>query len=112
MWDIIFKVAIVFLLIYFVCDFFKKVVEIKRNNDRLNTVIVVRVKNREEDIERIVRSLIWKCLKVSNGGYIPYIMIVDMGSQDNTLDIAKKLNKEYDFIIPMTYDEYLKLRSE
>ena len=52
----------------------------------------------------------WRCLKESFGGFIPYIIVIDMGCEDETMDIVKRLSKEYSFLIPMTVDEYEQIR--
>lgn len=68
-------------------------------------VIVIQVKNQQDRIEGIVRSVVWKELKC--GGKVPEILIVDMGSSDDTLQILEKLNDEYDFITVSNKEKYV-----
>lgn len=110
MWEIIWKVFVTFLIIYFVFDVIEKVVTFSMYDKRKEKVIVIKVKNRASDIEGIIRGLVWRSLKESFGGYIPDIIVVDMGSEDETMEIVRRLSKEYVFLIPMTLDEYDEIR--
>ncbi|MBR5507850.1 MAG: hypothetical protein IKV88_07385 [Clostridia bacterium] len=76
--------------------------------DKEKCTFVIKVKNCENSLEYTVRMLIWNFLSSSSGGYIPEILIVDMGSDDMTGQIAKNLSCEYSFIYYTTYELYEK----
>lgn len=78
--------------------------------DNGDLVVVIKVRNSEETIEATVRMVIWKSLSYSHGGRIPDILIVDMGSDDSTPVIAKKLCDDYSFIHYTTEDLYNKAK--
>lgn len=110
MWEMLRQFFVIFLIIYFVFDSAEKIVQYKRQNKNKEKVIIIKVKNRSCDIEGIIRGVVWKCLKESFGGYIPYIFVVDMGCEDDTMEIVRRLGDEYDFLIPMTLDEFNQIR--
>ena len=62
------------------------------------SVVVVKVKNQQENIEHIIRKIVWDSLNVNNEAGVPDILVVDMGSTDDTCKILQKLKDEYDFI--------------
>ena len=72
-----------------------------------STHYILPVKNCADSIEGIVRSIIWQFLTGKSPQF--EIVILDMGSQDNTPEISAKLAQEYDFIHPMCKDEYIEL---
>lgn len=114
MLNILLKSIITVLVIYALLDIAKNFVLylIGIKNGVENVFIAIKVKNNQEQLEGIVRRIIWQQLKMSNGGYIPTILIVDMGSTDDTRNIALKLCDDYSFIYYTTEDEYIKLKSE
>ena len=112
MWEIIWKVFVTFLIIYFVFDVIEKTVTFTINDKKKQRAIIVKVRNRASDIEGVIRGLVWRCLKESFGGFIPYIIVIDMGCEDETMDIVRRLSNEYSFLIPMTLDEYEQIRRE
>lgn len=113
MWNILLKSVVTVLVIYAIVDILKNfvlcILGIKNNYDE-NVFIAIKVKNNEEHLEGIVRRIIYEQLKMSNGGYIPTILIVDMGSTDDTRKIALKMCDDYDFIYYTTEDEYIKIK--
>lgn len=70
---------------------------------------VLAVKNMEESIEGIIRSVVWKIQnhKEKDNSYPQELIILDLGSTDNTLLILNSLAKEYPFIHPMTKTGYV-----
>ena len=68
----------------------------KRNITEGSYLIVVKVINKQDTIEGILRSIVWDQLK--KGTTPPPILVVDMGSTDDTMAILKRLAKEYSFI--------------
>ncbi|MGE5472833.1 MAG: glycosyltransferase [Ignavibacteriales bacterium] len=67
-------------------------------NNVKDMYILVAVKNQEESIEGIVRSIVFKNLYDKNEEIFNNIIIADMGSTDNTVKILKKLCNEYEFL--------------
>ena len=80
--------------------------------NKCETYVVIKVFNHEETIEGVVRSLILKLLKTSSPGSLTKIVIVDCGSTDNTLNIVKKLCRDYSFISYTTLEKYNKAKNE
>jgi glycosyltransferase involved in cell wall biosynthesis len=74
--------------------------------------IIITVKNLQDKIEGIIRSIVWKNLNNSQGGRVPKILVVDLGSDDETPKILEKLCNEYDFIIATDKNEYAKFVEE
>lgn len=106
--ELIAKTIISFLVIYgfiaLVKSVFSVVFSPKGSYDDI--VVVVKVLNSEESLEATVRMILWKCLKFTHGGFVPNILIVDMGSTDSTAEIAKRLCADYSFIEYTTAELY------
>ena len=58
---------------------------------------IIAVKNQEEKIEGFMRSILFRIL-YGKEDYIKNVLITDLGSDDNTKEIAYKLEKDYNFI--------------
>ena len=114
MWYILWQSAITVLVIYAIVNIITKIAlgifspEPYHNKD---VFVVVKVKNQEKNIEGVIRSIIWQNLKISGGGYVPNILIVDMGSEADTKLIADKLCQQYSFIFYATEDQFEKMKS-
>lgn len=68
---------------------------------------VLTIRNMEESIEGIVRSVAWKIQNQKDNLYPQELIILDLGSTDKTLLILNSLAKEYPFIHPMTKTNYI-----
>ena len=68
---------------------------------------VLTIRNMEDSIEGIVRSVAWKIQNQKDNLYPQELIVLDLGSTDNTLLILNSLAKEYPFIHPMTKTNYL-----
>ena len=113
MWYILWKSIITVLVIYALINIFQKTISAifcREPYKNENVFIVIKVKNQEKKLEGVIRSIIWKNLNVSRGGYIPNILIVDTGSEDSTPIIAEKLSKDYSFIFFVTEDRFEKMK--
>lgn len=113
MQDILFKTIITFLVFYAVIDMVCKAFSllfVKKPYCNEDVFVILKVKNQETNLEYLIRTLIWKNLSISKGGYVPNVIIVDMGSDDNTRIIGEKLADDYSFIHYMTNDDYIKLK--
>jgi len=69
--------------------------------------VILTVKNEEENIEDIIRSLVWKYSSKKDFEPLPHIIVVDLGSTDATFAILEKLSEEYPFLYPMTKEHYI-----
>lgn len=70
---------------------------------------VLCVKNQADSIETTVRSLVWHTLSQNKSREVSDIIIVDLGSTDETLDILIYLSREYEFLHPMSKERYIEL---
>ena len=97
--SMIFQVIICILALYglieIIIETYRAVFVLNTGNDMY---ILVAVKNQEENIEGIVRSIVFKNLYDRNDEIFNNILIADMGSTDNTVKILKKLCGEYEFL--------------
>lgn len=71
--------------------------------------IVLTVKNQQESVEGLIRSIVWQNLHAKNGGRVPKIIVVDLGSSDNTPDILNRIASDYDFIHVTDKEGYVSL---
>ncbi len=110
--EIIMKTFITFLVIYALIDIAIRIIGNFHNddNDKNDVFVVVRVKNQEENLEYIIRSLIFRLLSQSGGGKIPLILIVDSGSEDKTSEIGMRLSEDYHFIYYTTESKYNEMK--
>ena len=113
--SIILKTIMSFFVIYGFANLCKDIFIYLLNNkskDTTETIIVMKVRNSQDTLENAVRSVIWKCLNQNNGGRIYDILIVDLGSFDDTALIAKKLSEDYSFVHYTTEELYKKAKGE
>lgn len=74
---------------------------------------VLSIKNHEDCIESVIRSIAWHMTAQAGcAQYITELIVIDLGSSDQTPDILNLLSHEYDFIHVMNKDEYLNYVSE
>ena len=112
--DIIIKTAVTFFAIYgFVCVI-KDIAEFFVANQRLDDdiVVVIKVKDAAGSLEATVRLIMWRWLAITHGSHVPNILIVDLGSTDETAGIAKRLSADYSFIQYTTKELYDKSKSD
>lgn len=69
--------------------------------------LVMFVKNREESVEGMVRSAVWRALSKSGGRTVNDIVVVDLGSEDETFEILMRLQSEYEFLYAMRREQYI-----
>ena len=72
--------------------------------ESLHTVLYV--KNQADSIESTVRTLALQSMLLHNS---PNIVIVDLGSTDETFEILLRLTHEYEFLCPMNRNSYIEL---
>jgi cellulose synthase/poly-beta-1,6-N-acetylglucosamine synthase-like glycosyltransferase len=68
------------------------------------TYVIIAVKNQEEKIEGFLRATLFKIL-YGREEYLKNIMVADLGSTDNTKEIAKKLAKDYEILKVVSWKE-------
>ena len=66
--------------------------------------MIIAVKNQEEKIEGFLRSIIFKILH-GREEYLKNIIVADLQSNDNTKEIAKKLEKDYEILKVTSWKE-------
>lgn len=114
MWYILWQAVITVLVIYAVINILSKILIAIFNPEPYNSkdaFVVIKVRNQERNIEGIIRGVIWQNLKMNRGGYVPNILIVDMGSDDATKTISQKLSEQYSFIFYTTEEQFNQMKS-
>lgn len=71
------------------------------------TSFIITVHNQENNIEFFLRLFIYKMLYYNMS--IPEVIVVDMDSTDNTLNILRTFSKDFYFINVLTLEEYKNL---
>lgn len=74
--------------------------------------ILVTVQDQADEIESIVRNLAWQALHGLKCKEIPRILIVDMGSCDETSRICEKLEQDYPFVKYTSNQNFANLTQE
>ena len=113
MYQIVFKTIITFFVIYALLDIIMRLIDMINGRDEEcdeSIFIVVKVLNQEKNLEHIIRSIIWKNITCAKGGRLPTVLIVDMGSDDDTPEIAERLARDYSFIHCTDSEEYEKIK--
>ncbi len=72
---------------------------------------ILAVRNNEDCIEGVIYKLIKEMQLIHNRYFVPQIIVIDLGSQDNTLKILEKLSEKYDFIKILHGDSYINMVS-
>ncbi|MBE7030828.1 MAG: glycosyltransferase [Ruminococcaceae bacterium] len=109
MWEIFLKSLNTVLVVYALVDIISKTFVLvfrKKPTISDDVFVVIRVKNQEQNLECIIRSVIWKNLSRTGGGRVPNILVVDLGSEDATPEIAQRLCDDYGFIYYTTEEQY------
>lgn len=73
----------------------------------LSESFVLFVKNQEASIEGIVRSAVWRELSQRGGRTVDDIVVVDLGSGDETFEILMRLQNEYEFVYALKREQYI-----
>ena len=91
---------------YGLFEFLKNIISLctytKCKADGINVIITV--KNQEDKIEGFLRSLIFKIL-YGKEETIKNVIVADLKSEDNTREIAKKLQQDYEMIKVVSWKE-------
>lgn len=106
--SIIFKSFVTFCVCYAILDvviyFYDKIFS-NDNLERDKMFVVIKVLDKEENLEYIIRSVIWKNLRMSKSGDVANVLIVDMSQDEQTADIGKRLAGDYEFIYYTNQDD-------
>lgn len=99
MWDFIIDAIIWTLALYGLFEIIKTIIYIcsytKLKSDGI--YVIVAVKNQEKQIEGFMRGILFRLL-YGKEEYIKEIIVSDLDSKDNTLQILNKLEKDYECI--------------
>lgn len=97
------------LALYGLFEIVKTIINIKRypKVSFNGTSFVITIHNQENSIEYFLRLFIYKLLYYNFS--IPEILIVDLDSTDNTLNILRAFAKDFYFITVLTLEEYINL---
>lgn len=108
MFDFILTSILWFLALYGLIELINFLLNLhKKTNLSFNeNSFIITVHNQENNIEFFIRSLLSKLL--DNNLNISNIIIVDLNSTDNTLNLLNTLTKDFNFIKVLTLDEYIK----
>jgi len=60
--------------------------------------VMLTVKNQQDSVEGLLRSVVWQNLHRENGGNIPQIVVIDLGSVDDTPNILRRIADDYSFV--------------
>lgn len=103
-------VVLSFFAIYGVIHMIVRLILALRTNQSVDTVSshrILMVRDAAESIEGMIRPLAWQEL-------CEEVIVIDLGSHDETADILNRLSEEYSFLSIMTlceYQEYLVTQS-
>ena len=106
--DFILTSILWFLALYGLIEFTKFLLNLnkKTNLSFDENSFIITVHNQENNIEFFIRSLISKLLDYNLN--VSNIIIVDLNSTDNTLNLLITLTNDFNFIKVLTLDEYIK----
>ncbi len=106
MWDFILTSIIWTLALYGLFEIIKNIIYIcsytKMNSNGIYMVIAV--KNQEKKIEGFIRSILFRILYGKEDS-IKDIIVADLDSQDETKQILKRMQKEYDVLKVIDWKE-------
>ena len=81
-------------------------------NQREKARVVLTVKNRQDSVESQIRSIVWQYLHKNSIAGVPEIIVVDLGSTDDTPKILERIANDYSFVHITDKDGYIKLIRE
>lgn len=99
MWNFIINATIWTLALYGLFEIIKTIVYIcsYTNLKSDGIYMIIAVKNQENKVEGFLRSLLFRFL-YGKEDYIKDIIVTDLDSSDNTMEILEKLQGDYDCI--------------
>ena len=107
-------ILIILIGFFLFCYVFWKAIEFecgvytcKPEKNLTPTYTILNVKNNEDCIEGVIHSLIQDIYSNKNNSSITNILVIDLGSQDNTVKILERLSKKYEFIHILHSNSYI-----
>lgn len=99
MWNFIINATIWTLALYGLFEIIKTIIYIcsYTNLKSDGIYMIIAVKNQENKIEGFLRSILFRFL-YGKEDYIKDIIVTDLDSDDQTMEILEKLQKDYDCI--------------
>lgn len=99
MWEFILNAIVWTLALYGLIEIIKTIIYVYSytNLKSDGIYVVIAVKNQEKTIEGFMRSILFRIL-YGKDEYIKNIIVADLDSKDDTLEILKRLQREYDNI--------------
>ncbi len=109
MLDFILTSILWILALYGLFEIIKTIIHIRKypKISFTGTSFVITVHNQENNIEYFLRLLIYQMLYYNLN--IPEVIVVDLDSTDNTLDILRAFAKDFNFITVLSLEEYTSL---
>ena len=109
MLDFILTSILWILALYGLFEIIKTIIHIRKypKISFTDTSFVITVHNQENNIEYFLRLLIYQMLYYNLN--IPEVIVVDLDSTDNTLDILRTFAKDFNFITVLSLEEYTSL---
>ena len=101
-----FAISGMFSILSDIAGFFYSLAKGKTNTEQC---IVLTVKNNQDNIEALLRSIVWQNLHKNNGGSVPDIIVVDLGSDDDTQKILERICSDYNFVHVTDREGYIEL---
>ncbi len=98
---------VLFFIVFFKAIQFECGIYPCQQTKKTPTYTVITVKNNEDCIEGIIHTLI-KELQLKNTNFSSSnILVIDLGSCDDTLKILKKISNKYEFIHILNCNSYI-----
>lgn len=109
MLDFILTSILWILALYGLFEIIKTIIHIRKypKISFTGTSFVITVHNQENNIEYFLRLLVYQMLYYNLN--IPEVIVVDLDSTDNTLDILRAFAKDFNFITVLSLEEYTSL---
>ena len=109
MLDFILTSILWILALYGLFEIIKTIIHIRKypKISFTGTSFVITVHNQENNIEYFLRLLIYQMLYYNLS--IPEVIVVDLDSTDNTLDILRAFANDFNFITILSLEEYTSL---
>ena len=108
MFDFILISLLWIFALYGIFEFIRSIIKIVKfpNLSSANVNLVITVKDQENTIEALLNYIMYNFLYNDFYSNFSKILIVDLGSSDNTLNIIRCYSKDYSFIKALSLEEY------
>lgn len=108
MFDFILISLLWIFALYGIFEFIRSIIKIVKfpNLSSANVNLVITVKDQENTIEALLNYIMYNFFYNDFYSNFSKILIVDLGSSDNTLNIIRCYSKDYSFIKALSLEEY------